>query len=170
MQSVDASQLRTLFTFDKPGEGQWTAVNDTVMGGRSDSGVTARDGVLHFSGNLSLENNGGFTSIRHVLEVDLSQSTGIRLLVKGDGRSYQLRLQTDSRYRGRPVSFSGTFETVEGEWVEVDVVFDQLQASFRGRQLDSYRFDPAKIELVGVLLGDYNPGPFHLEIDRIFAF
>ncbi|NNF51916.1 MAG: CIA30 family protein [Gammaproteobacteria bacterium] len=170
MQAVDASETKTLFSFDNPGEGQWLSVNDTVMGGRSDSGLVIRNGILHFSGNLSLENNGGFTSIRHDLPIDLSARTGIRLRVKGDGRSYQLRLQTDSRYFGRPVAFSGTFKTVEGEWTEVEVAFDELQASFRGRQLDEYSFDPAKIEVIGILLGDYNPGPFHLEIDRMIAF
>ena len=170
MQTVDASETKTLFSFDKPGEGQWVSVNDTVMGGRSDGGLVIRNGILHFSGSLSLENNGGFTSIRHDLPIDLSEQTGIRLRVKGDGRSYQLRLQTDSRYFGRPVAYSEAFATVEGDWVEVEIPFNSLQASFRGRQLDEYRFDSSKIEVIGILLGDYKPGPFHLEIDRLVAY
>jgi hypothetical protein len=55
----------TLFDFsgaaDEPG---WTAVNDGVMGGVSRGGAKLVDGSLHFRGILSLENNGGFSSIR----------------------------------------------------------------------------------------------------------
>ncbi|RXJ74271.1 hypothetical protein CS022_04220 [Veronia nyctiphanis] len=38
----------------------WLVVNDGVMGGRSSSAVWTESGILHFRGNLSLENNGGF--------------------------------------------------------------------------------------------------------------
>ncbi|WP_246227871.1 CIA30 family protein [Mycolicibacterium helvum] len=38
----------------------WTTVNDPVMGGRSSSTVTFGDGGLVFSGDISLDNNGGF--------------------------------------------------------------------------------------------------------------
>ena len=44
---------------------EWTIVNDTVMGGVSQATVTdhPKGGVV-FSGVLSLDNNGGFTSTR----------------------------------------------------------------------------------------------------------
>ncbi len=42
----------------------WTTVNDPVMGGMSNSRITYGDGGLVFSGNISLENNGGFASAR----------------------------------------------------------------------------------------------------------
>lgn len=170
LHSADASEAQVLVTFDGPGSSDWMAVNDTVMGGRSDGGLEVGDGVLRFSGELSLENNGGFSSIRHAVNLDLSDRSGIRLRVRGDGRSYQLRLHTDSRYYGRPVAYSGTFATKPGEWIEVDVPFDQLSASFRGRQLGQYRFDPSQIELLGILLADKQPGPFNLEIERLLAY
>lgn len=44
---------------------EWRIVNDTVMGGRSQSSVTdIDDGLLRFSGLISLENQGGFASTR----------------------------------------------------------------------------------------------------------
>ena len=43
----------------------WQVVNDGVMGGRSYGNLTrSGDSEALFSGNLSLENNGGFSSIR----------------------------------------------------------------------------------------------------------
>lgn len=163
-------KLRTLFTFDDGAAGSWAAVNDTVMGGRSSGGPEIGEGVLRFRGNLSLENNGGFASVRHPVELDLSAHDGIRLRVRGDGRRYQLRLHTDSRYKGRPVAYSGTFTTRDGEWTEADVPFATLEASFRGRELSNYRFDPGQVQLIGILLADKQPGEFRLEVDRIAAY
>lgn len=170
MAGADTGGVRTLFTFADSEHGAWTAVNDNVMGGRSEGRPELSAGVLRFSGELSLENNGGFSSIRHPVSLDLSDYDGVRLRVRGDGRRYQLRLHSDARYYGRPVAFGGTFATEPGEWVDVDVRFDELQATFRGRQLDGYSFDPAKVELLGILLADKQPGPFALEIDRIVAY
>ena len=170
MSDATADQPRILFEFDGADPGRWVAVHDTVMGGRSDGGAEIRDGVLRFSGTLSLANNGGFASMRNAIAADLTGHSGIRLRVRGDGRSYGLRLQTEARYFGRAVSWSGEFATEAGQWVDVDVPFDSLSAGFRGRSLDGYEFDPARIELIGVLLGDKNEGPFLIEIDWIAAY
>ena len=170
MSNAAADEPRMLFEFEGADPGRWAAVHDTVMGGRSEGGAETRDGVLSFSGNLSLANNGGFASMRNAIAMDLTGHSGIRLRVRGDGRSYGLRLQTEARYYGRAVSWSGEFDTEDGQWVEVDVPFDGLSAGFRGRQLDGYTFDPARIELIGVLLGDKNEGPYLVEIDWIAAY
>jgi monofunctional biosynthetic peptidoglycan transglycosylase len=42
----------------------WQIVNDAVMGGVSDGEFRLAKGVAIFSGNISLENNGGFASVR----------------------------------------------------------------------------------------------------------
>ena len=43
----------------------WRVVVDGVMGGRSTGRVASNEpGILRFSGDLSLENNGGFSQIR----------------------------------------------------------------------------------------------------------
>lgn len=143
----------------------WQAVNDGVMGGLSEGGPIKHDDFLRFSGNLSLENNGGFSSIRRSVALDLSQASGVRLLVRGDGRTYQFRFQTDARLQNRwAVAFSGAFETKKDEWVEVVVPFSELSQSFRGYQFDNYTFDPTKIERLGIILADKKPGPFQLDI------
>ena len=93
-----AGKGQVLFSSDKPkSSGRWIAVNDGVMGGVSKGGVRfADDGVLVFSGTLSLENRGGFASIRSVQEpVDLSGNEGLAIRVCGDGRRYWLTVKTD---------------------------------------------------------------------------
>jgi len=99
------AETRTLHQFNNPETtAGWQAVNDGVMGGRSSGGPDFCKDGLRFSGKLSLENNGGFSSIRKQERLELSRFDGIRLKVRGDGREYQLRLNTDARFRGWPVS------------------------------------------------------------------
>ena len=78
----------------------WYAINDNVMGGLSRGGIALSDVGLHFNGTLSLQNNGGFSSVRRPVSDDLTDSRGIRLTIKGDGRKYQLRLRQDQNFDG----------------------------------------------------------------------
>lgn len=168
---AETDGARVLFDFRKAGAGNgWNAVNDGVMGGLSRGGPDFSRGLMRFSGNLSLEYNGGFSSIRKRVNLDLSEFTGIRLRVKGDGRTYQARMETDARFGNWAVSYSGDFATRKGEWMEVDVPFTSLSQSFRGRNLTAYPFDPAKIKLVGLILADKNPGPFAIDVEWIQAY
>ncbi|NNJ70502.1 MAG: CIA30 family protein, partial [Kiritimatiellales bacterium] len=94
----------------------WRVVNDGVMGGVSRSELELADGdTLVFRGVVSLENNGGFASVRHDLEsLALSRKDGIMLRVKGDGKRCQLRLRTSGRFDG--MAYKADFQTVQGQW------------------------------------------------------
>jgi len=150
----------------------WRVVNDGVMGGLSKGnfGVSG-EGILTFRGMLSLENNGGFSSIRtEKVELDLSDADGLLVRAKGDGRTYQMRFGTDARFRGMEVSFMAEFRTKKGEWVEVKIPFTNFKGSFRGMKLKDEVFDPSKISRVGLLLADKNPGEFELNVDWIRTY
>ena len=150
----------------------WSITNDGVMGGLSKGKVQVSDeGVMTFSGTLSLENNGGFSLVEtEDVELNLSNDLGILLLVKGDGRDYQVRLESESTYRGSPVSFSSTFSTKKGEWMQVKVPFADLKGGWRGRDLPDEKFNPAVVGRVGILLGDKKPGPFNIEVDWVRTY
>lgn len=147
----------------------WQVVNDGVMGGVSSGALEISDaGVLKFTGVLSLENNGGFASVRTGrVDLDLSGASGLIARVRGDGRTYQMRLSTDARFRGMEVSFAAEFQTQKGEWTEVSVPFSSFIGTFRGRTLEDVVLDPAKVRRVGLLLADGTEGPFSLEVDWI---
>jgi hypothetical protein len=49
----------------------WRAINDGVMGGVSLGEIVAIDNGLRFQGTLSLENNGGFASVRRPFHGEL---------------------------------------------------------------------------------------------------
>lgn len=164
----------TIVEFD-PSEAksfEWRVVDDGVMGGRSKGQVkVSDDGVLTFQGKLSLENNGGFSSIRTgKIKKDLSPFDGLVTRVKGDGRTYQIRLTTDARFRGMEISFKADFETKKGEWIEVKIPFSEFSGSFRGMSLKNERFNPSKIQRLGMLLADKKPGDFKLQVDWVRAY
>lgn len=166
--TIVAAEDRVLFSFDGPQASQeWQAVNDGVMGGRSDGRFRITDdGNLDFFGKLSLENNGGFASVRAVgRNLAMQPDDSIRFRVKGDGREYTFNL-----YSGRNrFSFRQSFQTQKDEWMEVTLPVDGFTATWRGRVFPNERLDPGQINGVGFLLGDKKPGPFKLQVDWIKA-
>ena len=158
------------FTDKKAGH-QMNVVNDGVMGGLSQGIIemTQNDSLL-FKGNISLQNNGGFSSFRIAGKLwDLSAWKGVEILVRGDGRTYGLRATTDEKFLRSSVSFTADFKTVKDEWVKLQIPFSKMKASWRGRKLDR-NFDPAQIKGLGIILADKQAGKFALEIKSISAW
>jgi len=154
-----------LIDFQAPGEaGRWRAINDGVMGGISRGGLHVEDGIGIFSGETSLENNGGFASVRRDPEaLDLSDAPGLALHVRGDGRAYQLRLYTDQLPRG--AAWRASFQPAVGEWQRIEFSWHDFEAVFRGRLLEGMSpIDPAGIDQVGLMIVDRQAGPFRLEV------
>jgi monofunctional biosynthetic peptidoglycan transglycosylase len=151
-------------------EPEWAAVNDGVMGGLSQGGPRIHGGILHFAGILSLENTGGFSSVRtRPGSYNLSTTKAMLLRVMGDGRTYQLRISTDARHRGSRISYGADFPTKAGEWLEVTVPFATLTPSHHGRQLDGPPLDLSKVEEIGLLIGDGRAGDFALAVEWMKA-
>lgn len=165
----DSATGTTLFQFSGTADdGAWSAVNDDVMGGVSRGGARIIDDVLHFRGILSLENNGGFSSVRSAGQThDLGSATTIVLRVRGDGRTYRLQLATDASFRGARISYQAPFATRRGEWIEAVVPLASLEPRFRGQRLRGPPLDRSRITEFGLSLSDGNPGPFALEVDWI---
>ena len=125
---------------------------------------------MDFSGHLSLENNGGFASVHLGVDLDLSDYSGIRLKVLGDGRVYQLRFESDAIHRQRwPVSFRGDFETVDSEWTEVFISFSELSQTWRGSRLAGHNFSKDDIRRIAFMLADGQAGEFTLKVAWIHA-
>jgi len=161
-------QAQSLIDFSEADRSQWYVVNDGVMGGFSESDIrkTSRQTAV-FSGDLSLENNGGFASVRATVGTrDLSAHSGLEIRVRGDGRTYQLRLRSNEGFDG--IAYRSYFETREGEWLEISLPFSEFVPTFRGRTLsDQPALDRSRIQQVAFMLADKNPGTFSLEIDYV---
>ena len=150
---------------------RWTSVNDVVMGGlsRSELVLTSR-GTALFRGNVSLENYGGFASVRtSPYPYRLGGSEGVVLRVRGDGQRYQLRFRTDANWDG--VAYQAGFDTVPDDWRLIRIRFADCTPIFRGRRVpDAPSLDGRLIQQIGLLIADKQAGPFQLEIDWIKAY
>ena len=172
------SQRTVVFDFGSHAE-PWPNIDDPVMGGLSRSTMVIKPGVAVFEGFVSLENNGGFASLRSgPAEHDLSSFVGIVLRVRGDGKVYGVRLRTDGRFDG--VSYQAKIATEAGCWTEMELPFagppeagkrNTFRPVFRGRVVKGYPpLDPAAITSFGLIISDRQEGPFRLEIDWIKAY
>lgn len=156
----------SIFDFNKNSDfANWYIVNDGVMGGLSSSNFSLNEqGNGVFAGTVSLENNGGFASLRYSfdkIKTDSYQKLVIR--VKGDGKRYQLRLKPNSNdYH----SYITHIETSE-EWQEIKVSLSDFYPSFRGRTLEMPNFSGEYLEDFGILIANKQAEQFKLEIDWI---
>lgn len=143
----------------------WWSINDGVMGGLSSGRISRSGEGLVFAGELSLENNGGFASVRRPVDADLSAASGVRLRVRGDGRRYQFRLRLDGDFDG--IAWRAEFGA-SGEWQTLELPFGDFEPVFRGRRvLNAGPVVPARIRQVGLMVADRQAGAFRLEIAAI---
>ena len=166
LQAVAEQTLRPLFDFAGPEAAQqWQVVNDGVMGGVSDGRfrITPED-TLEFFGTLSLENNGGFASVRtKPTDFDIKAGDTIVVQVMGDGQEYVLNLYTKSRRMA--FSYRAPLPTVMNEWTEVAVPLeDFIPTSFGNRVQGMGPVEPNEITSIGFMLSDKKAGPFKMEV------
>lgn len=159
-----AQQVYDFTRESKPGD--WFVVDDGVMGGRSRGTVGLSDeGHGIFQGTVSLENNGGFSSIRARLEgLETRGYSAFKIRLKGDGRNYQFRVRSQLNERH---SYQFEFPTT-GEWQELTVPFDQMIPTFRGMRLNLTNYPGELVHECSFLISNKKNESFRLELDRIW--
>ncbi|MBT8245523.1 MAG: CIA30 family protein [Winogradskyella sp.] len=156
----------TLFDFNSESNTRsWRIVDDVVMGGRSDGSFKLdEDGHGQFFGEVSLENNGGFSSVRYNFDtINSSAHQSFQLRIKGDGKSYQFRVKASNRQR---YSYIYTFKT-SGEWETILIPFGKMKPSFRGYELNQPNYNGVQMEEIAFLIGNKKEECFKLLIDSI---
>jgi len=157
---------RPIFDFNKTATiKNWVVVDDVVMGGESAGTFSlSEDGHGVFKGRVSLDNNGGFSSVRYDCnKITIDDLTKVVLKLKGDGKDYQFRIKSNG---GSYYSYITTF-TTSGSWQEISVPLRDMYPSFRGRKLNMANFSGKQIEEVAFLIGNKKNEDFKLMIDNI---
>ncbi len=168
MNSIAAE--KTLFDFGtNTNAAAWQVVNDDVMGGLSASAIHVTNGAAVFHGEVSLENNGGFASMRSLpARHDIAGCDAFVIRVRGDGHRYKFTARTDRSFDS--ALYQMAFPTRKGEWEEHRLPMKDFVPTFRGRVMSGEPLlDPAKVTSVGFLISDKQSGPFHLEVAWIKA-
>jgi monofunctional biosynthetic peptidoglycan transglycosylase len=161
----------SLFEFEHKNEVErFRSIDDRVMGGVSNSSFELlQNNIAVFRGRVSLENNGGFASVRAPLtSPSLGDACALRLRVKTDGKSYKLKLFNSKTFDS--VAYEQSFSTPPESSEEIELPFASFAAMWRGRSVpDAPTFDSNKITALGLMVSDKQAGKFELLIDWIRA-
>jgi hypothetical protein len=154
----------TVCDFAQPTNLTWQIVNDDVMGGVSTSTFQFINQAAIFRGAVSLENNGGFASVRTLpANLNLAEATEFILRDRGDGRKYKFTARMNSNFDG--ALYQNSFVTRKGEWQEIRLPLEKFVPTFRGRQLTAEPpLAASQITSIGFLIADQQDGSFQLEI------
>ena len=160
---------QTLFDFTgaDPAK-EWQNVNDSVMGGVSEGKFKIREKkTLEFVGTLSLENNGGFASVRtKAKKLGLEKGDTLVAKVKGDGREYHMNLSVPTFQIA--YNYRAVFQTKKDEWIEVKLPLDKFEATSFGQVVkNAGQVKPTSVNGLGFMLSDKKAGPFKMEVESI---
>ncbi len=139
------------------------AVNDNVMGGVSKSRFTyAPEGIV-FEGEVSLENGGGFASLRSPIFIPECTSA-LNLTIRGDDKQYKLVLRTDNSPRS-PL-YQADFSTTR-DWQTHRFDSGDFKASFRGRAVNAPELVFSSVIEIGILIANQQAGTFRVQLKHI---
>ena len=143
----------------------WYIVDDGVMGGLSKGNISlSKEGNALYTGFVTTENNGGFSSLRHAFDKrNIEDYTHILLHIKGDGKVYQFRIKED---KNQPYSYVKNFKT-SGNWESISIPLTDFYPSYRGYNLNKPNFSGDYIEEVAFLISNKIKETFVLEIRSI---
>jgi NADH dehydrogenase [ubiquinone] 1 alpha subcomplex assembly factor 1 len=160
---------RELFRFDTAASvADFSPIDDRVMGGRSASRLR-HDPAGHavFEGEVSLEEGGGFASVRsRPLPLGDAQAATCRIEVLGDGKRYKLNLRSDDLFDG--VTYQAMFGPVPAEWTVLRLRLATFVPTWRGRPVDGVpALRPDSLRQLGLTIGDRQAGAFALALRSI---
>jgi len=119
-----------------------------------------------FSGLLSIENNGGFTSVFSDSFSLPAEIDSVTITVKGDGKKYQLRMR--SELSGYIIAYKTEFQTKPNLLQTHTFGLSDFQASFRGRNISNApKLNADSIREIGFLFTSKRTEKFSLSIHSI---
>jgi len=161
-----AEPAKVLFDFADPSALRgWQVEDDGVMGGLSQGKIT-RDpsGYAVFSGKVSLENNGGFSSIQNNFDpIDVSPYRTAIIRLKGDGKDYRFIVEAEENARHYYVAEFST----NGAWQEIKIPLRNMYPVRRGDRLDLPDYPAETMSQVRLMIANARAESFRLEIAGI---
>lgn len=119
--------------FCEAGNAKWCFVTDKVMGGLSEGSLEVKkegnDYFYRMTGELSLENNGGFIQFRTKIKNHPKNKSfkGVRLRVRGNNHEYAVHVRT--KYLLLPWQYYNSTFKVTNEWTTIELPFQSFKKS-----------------------------------------
>jgi hypothetical protein len=152
-----------MIDFSKQEKGLWRVTDDGVMGGLSNGNMIFEQDHGIFNGNISLDNNGGFSSVFRAVENLPEDAENLVIDVKGDGQVYQLRLVI--YVNGYRLAYKHDLKTTANKREKITLSMADFKATFRGRMIQSAPIlNSAAIREVGFLMTKKVAGQFSLSV------
>jgi hypothetical protein len=168
---LSKNQPDLVFHFgNTPGKtNDWLVISDNVMGGVSQSTIEYKENSLLLSGDISLDNYGGFSSVKtRFQQFDLSAYAGVRIRCKSSNQKFAITLE-DSRNWTQPNYKGDFFNTREDNWEVITLYFKDFKAyqigEPTGGNLEQNTLK--NIVRIGIITTEKKEGPFSLEVDFI---
>lgn len=137
-------------------------VNDGVMGGVSQSSLRQDVDGTFFEGRVSLENNGGFASMRSSIQAPQDIRL-LELLAKGDGKRYKLILRTQLAPR---VTYAAEFIAAP-TWQMYQFNTSQFKTTIRGQSVSAPPLSFSNVIEFGILISNNQAGSFAIQLKTL---
>jgi NADH dehydrogenase [ubiquinone] 1 alpha subcomplex assembly factor 1 len=167
LHAEEHAETRVLADFSLAGGAAgWSVEDDGVMGGRSQgSFVVNEEGHGVFSGEVSLENNGGFSSVQYYFDpIDVSAFSAVFLKIKGDGKRYRFLVETEQNAWHY---YEAEFDT-SGDWETVEIPFSAFVPVRRGDRLDLPAFPGRTLAQIRLMIANGAAESFQIKVEKRF--
>ena len=157
------------FGKNKSGD-DWRIVNDGVMGGLSKSITTLSENSMVFKGEISLENNGGFASMRTLITAGVltrCKTISIRYKSNHTDRTFGLSLKNSQQYY--IPYYKSLFTPNTTDWTVLTLNLSDFK-HYRIGEIIGDKMPTAALDDVFnivIIISDKKAGPFKIEIDYI---
>jgi NADH dehydrogenase [ubiquinone] 1 alpha subcomplex assembly factor 1 len=147
----------------------WVVLSDNVMGGITTSNLAYADDALILTGDVSLANYGGFSSVKtRFNRFDLSPYKGLKIRYKASNQSFAFTLENSKNWT-RPNYKGALPKSSVNAWTEATIAFKDF-AEYQIGEPTGDKLDPAiltSIVRLGIITTEKKEGPFSLEVDYI---
>lgn len=144
----------------------WKVMNDGVMGGLSKGDVTLTKNSLILKGEISLANNGGFSSIRCPWgKMDLSKYSEVTIKYRSTEQKVAICFEPNRRW-WRPY-YMLDLNPTQGKWKTVTLKIEEAKKYSIARPRNAYLTKEIRKEVLrlGFMTNDKKESPFEFEVD-----
>lgn len=146
----------------------WQVINDGVMGGLSEGQAELKENSILFTGNISLQNNGGFSSLKSPFELmDLSAFETVKIRYRSKGMRIAMTMETSRNWFD--LYYKQDIPNESDDWQVAVLDLEQFKGYRIGRAtgLSLGKAPLQKMLRLGFISNEKRAGTFEMEVDYI---
>jgi NADH dehydrogenase [ubiquinone] 1 alpha subcomplex assembly factor 1 len=148
---------------------EWMLLSDNIMGGNTKSKIEYTNNSVLLSGNISLDNYGGFSSIKTKYKsFDLSKFTAFKIKFKSTKQKFAFTLEDNQNWTQPNYKYEFSAKK-DDTWEEVTIYFKDFKEIIIGEPTGNLMKSKSLKNIVrmGIMTSEKKEGPFTLEVDYI---